>query len=282
LLVLLASPALPTGRGPIFAPAPIEATDGLCSDVWNLPATDSRGFTYTCGEWIGFWKSKLGISLAAAKQFVADEIPVPCGPCAAGPPVVCTGDTTLEEALRKGCHTVRGDLIGGGASGDIFLPSLRYVYAWADASPGRSPHHCPPPALPHQCGRLYRGDISVTDNDKITSLTMDNLVYVDGSIRVWLNDNLASLTMPNLVNVDGVINVDYNDNLVDLTMTSLNYVGGGGIYTGPAIEVYGNNNLASLTMPNLGHVWGGIDVKPDPATCDLGPVYEGRDRYGFC
>mmetsp|Transcript_16509 Transcript_16509/g.47608 ORF Transcript_16509/g.47608 Transcript_16509/m.47608 type:complete len:380 (-) Transcript_16509:271-1410(-) len=151
------------------------AIDGLCSDVWNLPATDASGDTYSCGARIEWKQTTAGgaLSLAAAKQFVADEIPDPCGACA-GPAVVCTGDRTLAEALQQGCHTVTGDLTDGGASGDVNLPNLRYV----------------------------GGSISVKGNDNLDTLTMKNLGEVGGSIYVNGNDHLDSLTMENLETVD--------------------------------------------------------------------------------
>ena len=45
-----------------------------CSDVWNLPATDANGDTYSCGARIEWKQTMAGgaLSLAEAKQFVAD------------------------------------------------------------------------------------------------------------------------------------------------------------------------------------------------------------------
>jgi len=121
-----------------------------------------------------------------------------------------TGDFTVRDDL---------DFI---ADGDVDLPNLQVV----------------------------RGDILVENTNAIlTSLTMNNLVDVGGSIDVlgaamgpW---SLASLTMNNLTDVGG------------------------------NIKVLTNYKLASLAMPNLvnvGYLQGEVFilVQPTPATCDLG------------
>mmetsp|Transcript_24182 Transcript_24182/g.80375 ORF Transcript_24182/g.80375 Transcript_24182/m.80375 type:complete len:181 (-) Transcript_24182:287-829(-) len=129
---------------------------------------------------------------------------------------------TLAAALKAGCHTVMGDLIGGDASGDVNLPSLLYVL----------------------------DDISVEGNLELTSLAMPNLIHVGNDISVEDNPNLASLTMNSLKSAWG-ITVTYND------------------------------KLDTLTMPSLFCV-DDLTVYPDPANCDLGPVYAGQDFNGFC